>query len=77
MCLGIPGEVEEVLSDRPDLAKVKVNGSAQLINIGLLQDEQLAPGDWTLIHMGFALSRIDEEEAHAALEFLDDLAGER
>jgi hydrogenase expression/formation protein HypC len=70
MCLGIPGQVEEVLLDPPDLARVRINGSAQLINIGLLQDEQLAPGDWMLIHMGFALSRIDEEEAHAAQEFL-------
>jgi hydrogenase expression/formation protein HypC len=76
MCLGIPGEVEEVLADRPDLAKVRVDGAAQLVNIGLLEDEQIAPGDWMLIHMGFALSRIDEEEAHAALEFLGGTGGE-
>ena len=74
MCLGIPGEVEELLTDQPDLAKVRVNGSSQLINVGLLEDERFAPGDWMLIHMGFALARIDEDEAHAALEFLQ---GER
>jgi len=76
MCLGIPGEIKEVLGDPPDLAKVTINGSAQLINIGLLEDEGLAAGDWILVHMGFALSRIDEEEAHAALDFLEDLSRE-
>lgn len=76
MCLGIPGEVQEVLADRPDLARVTVNGSAQLINVGLIEDELLEPGDWILIHMGFALSRIDQDEAYAALDFLEGLGQE-
>jgi hydrogenase expression/formation protein HypC len=73
MCLGIPGEIVELLDDRPDLAKVDVSGVKRAINIGLLEDEQLAPGDWVLIHVGFALSKIDEEEAKAALDFLEGI----
>jgi hydrogenase expression/formation protein HypC len=73
MCLGIPGEVVELLPDRPDLAKVDVSGVKRAINIGLLEQETLRPGDWVLIHVGFALSKIDEEEAKAALEFLEGI----
>ena len=73
MCLGIPGEVIEILSDRPDLARVDVSGVKRAINIGLLADETVAPGDWVLIHVGFALSKIDEAEAKAALDFLEGI----
>ncbi len=73
MCLGIPGEVIEILSDRPDLAKVDVSGVRRNINIGLLGDDRPVPGEWILIHVGFALSKIDEAEAQAALEFLEDI----
>ncbi|MDP9870129.1 hydrogenase expression/formation protein HypC [Streptosporangium brasiliense] len=73
MCLGIPGEIVEILSDRPDLAMVDVSGVRRAINIGLLEEESLIPGDWILIHVGFALSKIDEEEARAALDFLESI----
>jgi len=73
MCLGIPGEIIELLDDRPDLAKVDVSGVRRNINIGLLENEPLAPGDWVLIHVGFALSKIDEAEAKAAMEFLEGI----
>jgi hydrogenase expression/formation protein HypC len=73
MCLGIPGEIVEFMDDRPDLAKVDVGGVRRAINIGLLSDEKLEPGDWVLIHVGFALSKIDEEEAKAALDFLEGI----
>lgn len=73
MCLGIPGEVIEVLTDRPDLARVDVSGVKRAINIGLLAEESVEPGDWVLIHVGFALSKIDEEEAKAAMEFLEGI----
>jgi hydrogenase expression/formation protein HypC len=63
----------EILPDRPDLAKVDVSGVKRAINIGLLEKETLRPGDWVLIHVGFALSKIDEEEAKAALEFLEGI----
>jgi hydrogenase expression/formation protein HypC len=73
MCLGIPGEIVELLDDRTDLAKVDVSGVRRAINIGLLENETLVPGDWVLIHVGFALSKIDEDEARAALEFLEGI----
>jgi hydrogenase expression/formation protein HypC len=73
MCLGIPGEIVELMDDRPDLAKVDVSGVRRAINIGLLEDEKLQPGDWVLIHVGFALSKIDEDEAKAALDFLEGI----
>jgi hydrogenase expression/formation protein HypC len=73
MCLGIPGEVVEFVPDQPDLARVNISGVRRVINIGLLSDEPLAQGDWVLIHVGFALSKIDEEEAAAALAFLEGI----
>jgi hydrogenase expression/formation protein HypC len=73
MCLGIPGEVIEISTDHPDLAKVDVSGVKRLINIGLLADDPPKPGEWVLIHVGFALSKIDEAEAAAAMEFLEGI----
>ena len=73
MCLGIPGEIVEVLPDRPDLARVNVSGVRRAINIGLLEGEDISPGDWILIHVGFALSKIDEAEAKSALDFLEGI----
>jgi hydrogenase expression/formation protein HypC len=73
MCLGIPGEIIELYADRPDLANVDVSGVRRAINIGLLEGEDIRPGDWILIHVGFALSKIDEEEAAAALNFLESI----
>ena len=76
MCLGIPGEVVELLPDRPDLAKVDVSGVRRVINIGLLEDQVVEPGDWVLIHVGFALSRIDEAEAAATYALLEQMGAE-
>jgi hydrogenase expression/formation protein HypC len=73
MCLGIPGEVIEFLPDQPDLARVNVSGVRRVVNVGLLSDAPPAPGEWVLIHVGFALSKIDEDEAAAALAFLEGI----
>jgi hydrogenase expression/formation protein HypC len=73
MCLGIPGEIVEIADGQRDLAKVEVSGVRRAINIGLLEGESLAPGDWVLIHVGFAMSKIDEQEAKAAMEFLEGI----
>jgi hydrogenase expression/formation protein HypC len=70
MCLGIPGEIVEILAEHEDLAMVSVEGVKRVVNVGLLEDEPLVPGDWILIHVGFALSKIDEREAKASLEWL-------
>lgn len=70
MCLGIPGEVLTLDPEGGDLATVDVSGVRRKINIGLINDAPLAPGDWILIHVGFALAKIDEREAAEALDFL-------
>lgn len=63
MCLGIPGQIVEVGADRPDLAMVDIAGVRREIDVSLLLDEPVTAGDWVLVHVGFALSRIDAEEA--------------
>ncbi|MCW2945208.1 MAG: hydrogenase assembly chaperone HypC/HupF [Actinoallomurus sp.] len=73
MCLGIPGEIVEILQDQPDLATVDISGVRRAINIGLITDDNPQPGDWILIHVGFALSKIDEAEAKAAMDFLEGI----
>lgn len=70
MCLGIPGQVVELVDDNPHLAKVDVAGVRRLINVGLLEDDPVTLGDWVLIHVGFAMSKIDEAEAERAFEGL-------
>ena len=70
MCLGIPGEIVELVDSNRHLAKVDVAGVRRNVNIGLLEDVDLLPGDWVLIHVGFAMAKIDEQEAERALEGL-------
>lgn len=70
MCLGIPGQVVELIEGNDQLAKADVTGVTRIINVGLLEDEQLGVGDWVLIHVGFAMSKIDQEEADLALASL-------
>ncbi|CAN5344270.1 HypC/HybG/HupF family hydrogenase formation chaperone [soil metagenome] len=76
MCLGIPGQVIEFLDETDQLAKVEVTGVKRNINVGLVRDEGLEIGDWVLIHVGFAMSIIDEDEASTAMEGLQ-LLGEQ
>lgn len=73
MCLGIPGQVVEISEETTDLAKVDVGGVKRSVNVGLLTEEGIGPGDWVLIHVGFALSKIDEEEAQSTISFLQGL----
>jgi hydrogenase expression/formation protein HypC len=73
MCLGIPGEVVELLDPVRHLAKVDVAGVRRNINVALLEDEGVAPGDWVLIHVGFAMAKIDEDEAREALQTLQEM----
>jgi hydrogenase assembly chaperone HypC/HupF len=81
MCLGIPGQVVEKVEGYGDqLALVDVVGVQRRINIGMLADEDqanLAAGDWVLIHMGFALERIDQDRADQALAGLETMGRPR
>ena len=73
MCLAIPGKIIEISPDNPDSALVDVVSVRRRVDLGLLQDDRPEPGDWVLIHVGFALSKIDQSEAAAALEFLEGI----
>lgn len=70
MCLGVPGRVVEITSVEHRLAVVDVEGLPRTVNLGLLADGEIAVGDWVLVHVGFVLSKIDEEEARATTAFL-------
>ncbi|HEX4430416.1 MAG TPA: HypC/HybG/HupF family hydrogenase formation chaperone [Frankiaceae bacterium] len=72
MCLAIPGRIVEFLPGNGDqLALVDVVGVKRKINIGLMEDEELNVGDYILIHVGFAMSKINESEAAEALSMLE------
>ena len=70
MCLAIPGKIVELLHDPPYLGMVEVMGVRRRVDLGLLQDESPLPGDWVLIHVGFAMSKISEESATEQMQML-------
>jgi hydrogenase expression/formation protein HypC len=80
MCLAIPGQIIEVVDEANRLAKVDVAGVQRTINVGLLDvgtdGNGVEPGDWVLIHVGFALSKVDEEEAAATLKLLEGMGAD-
>src|SRR5690242_10068731 len=78
VCLAIPGQIVEITDEVNRLASVDVVGVRRTVNIGLLDadGDGAGPGDWVLIHVGFALSRIDEEEAAATLRLLRQMGSE-
>jgi hydrogenase expression/formation protein HypC len=75
MCLAIPGRVVEITEDENQLAKVDVSGVRRTVNIGMVNDEpdKIEVGDWVLIHVGFAMSKIDEKEAQFTLQALEQI----
>ena len=74
MCLAIPGQIVQVVDEANRLAKVEVAGVHRNVNIGLF--DEAGPGDWVLIHVGFAISVIDEAEARATLDLLEEMGAE-
>ncbi len=79
MCLGIPGRIVEIIDAEQQLARVDVSGVRREVNIACIVDDAHPPeacvGDWVLVHVGFAMSRINETEARKTLALLD-LLGE-
>jgi hydrogenase expression/formation protein HypC len=73
MCLAIPGRIVEVLPDAAMSAVVEVVGVRRRINLGLLLDDPPVPGDWVLIHVGFAMSKISEADAIDQMNMLRQL----
>ncbi len=75
MCLGIPGQILEYVDREHGIAKAQVSGVRRNVNVQLLQQDGDEPevDDWVLIHVGFAMSKIDEEEAKQTYDFLEEL----
>jgi hydrogenase expression/formation protein HypC len=78
MCLAIPGRVVELVDDVNRIATVDVAGVRRNVSVGLLDAEGdgAEPGDWVLIHVGFAISKVDEREALATLRLLEGMGAE-
>ncbi|MGI8547096.1 MAG: HypC/HybG/HupF family hydrogenase formation chaperone [Gemmatimonadaceae bacterium] len=78
MCLAIPGQIVEIVDESNRLARVSIAGVLRTVNIALLDgpDGGVVPGDWVLIHVGFAMSRVDEDEAAATLALLEQMGAE-
>lgn len=79
MCLAIPGQVVELVDEFNQIATVDIVGVRRRINVSLLaadDGEGARPGDWVLIHVGFALSKVDEAEAQATLSLLARMGAE-
>jgi len=72
MCLGIPGQIVQVPDRQAALATVDISGVRRSVSIALVDEPSapVEPGDWVLVHVGFALARIDEEQARETLELL-------
>ena len=73
MCLGIPGQIVEFVDDVADIAKVDVSGVRRNVSVALVRPDGIAVGDWVLIHVGFAMSKIDEREAQETLQLLHQM----
>jgi hydrogenase expression/formation protein HypC len=71
MCLGIPGRIVELVGD--DNARVEVGGVRRQVSLALLERDAVALGDYVLIHVGFALARLDAAEAERTLELLSEM----
>lgn len=78
MCLGIPGQIVEIVDPEHHIAKADVSGVRRNVNVALLSEgpDAVGVGDWVLIHVGFAMSKVDEEEARSTRAFLEQLGGE-
>ncbi len=73
MCLAIPGKIVEIVDVDNRIAKVEVGGVKRNINIGMLGEDEVCIGDYVLIHVGFAMSKVDEHEAHETLRVLKEI----
>ncbi len=73
MCLAIPGQIVEIVDVENRIAKVDVGGVRRNVNVGMLDEDESRVGHYVLIHVGFAMSRIDEKEAKETLRVLEEI----
>jgi hydrogenase expression/formation protein HypC len=73
MCLGIPDQIIDIVDDANSIAKVNISGVKRNVNVALVRPEGIVSGDWVLIHVGFAMSKIDENEARETMKALQTM----
>jgi len=73
MCLAIPGKIVEIVDEGNHIAKVEVGGVKRNVNIGMLGKDEARVGDYVLIHVGFAMSKVDEQQAEDTLRVLKEI----
>jgi hydrogenase expression/formation protein HypC len=76
MCLGIPGQIVQIVDAEQHLATVEVSGVRRVISVVLLSEQDLNLGDWVLVHVGFAMAKIDEAEAKLTLDQVEKMGRE-
>ncbi len=78
MCLAIPGQIVEIVDEERHIAMAEVSGVRRNVNVGLLAEgeDAVGVGDWVLIHVGFAMSKVDEEEALATRRLLEAMGAD-
>jgi hydrogenase assembly chaperone HypC/HupF len=74
MCRSIPGQVVEITDAERRIGKVQVGGREQMVNLGLFEPDEIAPGDWVLLQAGLATERLSAAEAEELLRLLDEIA---
>ena len=70
MCLAIPGKIVELVDGQNRVGIVEVTGVRRKVQLGLLEDDMPNPGDWVLIHVGFAMSKVSEHDAMEQMRLL-------
>jgi len=73
MCLAIPGRIVEIVDEENSIAKVEVGGVRRNVNVGMLDKADASIGNYVLVHVGFAMTKIDEEEAKETLRILEEI----
>lgn len=73
MCLAIPGKIVEIVDAENRIAKVDVGGVRRNINTGMLDEDEARVGNYVLIHVGFAMSKIDEQQAEETMRVLREI----
>ena len=73
MCLAIPGKIVEIVDEENSIAKIEVGGVRRNVNVGMLDKEEASVGNYVLVHVGFAMTKIDEEEAKETLRILEEI----
>jgi hydrogenase expression/formation protein HypC len=73
VCLGIPGQIISIVDEVFQIASVEISGVRRGVSLALVASEGVAPGDWVLVHVGFAMSKINEQEAQETLDLLKEM----